>query len=170
MRGALKHSQQHRKLPQSREAKRLATFLGACPEVLCRTASDASDGWLSATDDDQLHLERHLNEAKSIDSRQEQPVCGSPSPCFELVSFFSEARTVLRRMRQDFICNNREALHEAAAHVECAAARVGARGVCVKARALATQALSNIRHVHIDALEQQLDASEAIFCSCGLRV
>ncbi len=127
------------------------------------------------TDDDQLHLEKHLSatglrsQARADNLNQDSPAQETDNS-EELVCFFQEARASLQSMREYFIAGKRSEIQKEASRIERKASNLSAKGVCLKARALRSQTLSGIRTVHIDALEQQLDASEAIYHSCRLRV
>jgi hypothetical protein len=88
----------------------------------------------------------------------------------ELVRFFQDVRGSLTAMRRDIVRGNQCAVRSEAYHIERRAKQLGANGVRLKAKALKTQPLAGMRSAHLDALEQQLDASEAIYQSCRLRV
>jgi hypothetical protein len=88
----------------------------------------------------------------------------------ELMSFFQNAREALATMRQSFVMNDPEAIRNEAARIERRAAQVGSKAVGLKALGLKNRTSTGVSQWHMDALEQQLDASEAIYRSSGLRV
>jgi hypothetical protein len=167
-----------REPPRKHMVGRLASFLGNCTIA---TGDDEDDMALvgtspTATDDDQVCLERHISNFSTtrraaLDAiTEEAPEGQTRSSIDELMTFFGEVRVLLRTLRQDLVRGNRVALHDGAEKLERKATRLGAKSLARKAAALKGQTFAVIRSVHIDELEQQLDASEAIYRSCRLRV
>jgi hypothetical protein len=167
---------------QNVASKRLASFLSAFSKSANASGSAANVDKSgehkrclcdTATEDDQVHLETHLcatrNQVRCGDY-QDASLAANTDNANELVCVFEEVRASLQSMRENFMAGNRAEIQQEALRIEREAARVGAKGVSLKARALRSQTTSGIRTVHIDALEQQLDASEAIYHSCRLRV
>jgi len=156
---------------------RLESYLASCASVH-DGAETAGSNW-SATEDE-LAQQQHVVNELAVKPLHDGSTSGYSANLFRATdwtsletmdAFFEGSKEIVSHMRECWVGGTRRhQIRDLADKMLELSSRAGLVTLCRKLQALVDNAGPALRCLHIDAVEQQLDASIAIWSSCRLKI